>query len=345
MSKVIDLPEAYKLLCEDPDRFVHLEAKIPERKGGEKAPLAYFYRDKFCVWDPSKDNGETKPREVHIRITGAIVSMGAKKLGEGAYAEGAKENRKISIHGNKSYTPPDKDEPTNLFLKFVEKYIEIRNKKIKEGLKNKSIPLTHGSKNDSDYKSPITTHHSDSHETKPGEEMVDENGKPDPLIGLSYNFGPYPPSFSNAGQPKFSVEDFAGGVYNKETDIIEYPAMVIDGKVVDDENVHKAIKRGSELQEVVVRFVTIKSKAGITTRIEMLPGAVIDNSKCQELSHPKIPNGNLLAKMMKAKERAEANAKNKEEIPIEEQEPETPSEDPLDGKRKGASANEFIDGI
>lgn len=342
---VIDLPEAYKLLCENDD-FVQIEPKISEKKStGKGKPLASYFNSLFKI--PSKKD----PVFLTFRGLGAHVSVGAKKVGDDntLYPEKPRDNRKICIHANKSYTPADQDEPTDLMYKFVEKYIEKRDEIIKKGIADKTIPPSHTPKKGDPFRTPITTHYSNDNETKGGEERVDINGNPDPIISLTYNFGPYPESFkSRAGKPKFSVQDFSQSEKNKETGKMEFASFLVEGKIVDDNNVHRAIRMGTILEVFSFEFVNIKSGYGLSTQIVM-NYAVINNENCESANNEQdLPIDDLFAKMMRAKEKAKEKAKGtKEEVPLDDNKEDSNEDIPKENPsyKKGMALNAFVDEI
>jgi hypothetical protein len=99
---------------------------------------------------------------------------------------------------------------------------------------------------------------------------------------------------------------------NPETQQIEYQLATVDGKPVDETNIHKLITNGTKIEEIYISFgTTSKSPQGISTRQIVQEIVITPSAPRKTDGYQKVSNSDLVEKIaaaQRAKQKAEAAA-------------------------------------
>jgi len=308
---------------------------------------------------------EDKPKE------GSKWRTGVGYINNKFKTESTKDAQNILIYGRDMLItrgPPNMDDPNDKGLEYIsesnkqERRIEVSGEH--SGGLGKIVKLFNVERDrqitdlcekkllGSDWKKKFVpmfkTHTSDSDTIKEeyrNKQYKDKDGNVDFRFDVVLDFsrygeGPKIPA-DKRGKPITTIKDFRTGRLNEKTNLVEYELATVDGKIIDEMNVHKFITFGSTIEEYMVSLhSTSKSAQGTSTKRLAIELVVMPNT--QERVIERKDNSDLIKKIQAAREKnnpkPEATKEEKppksEEKSEEKKSEEKPVESPKEEKKE-----------
>jgi len=324
--KVVTTEEVIHAFEKNPAETLWMKEKKPA-EGSKWKPGVGYIDNKFRT-ESTKD-----AQNILIYGREALVTRGPPNpddpndFGNQYVTDGNKEERQIEISGEHS---GGLGKVVKLFSIERERQIidlcSPDKKLLGSDWKKKFVPM-------------FRTHTSDSDAIKEeyrNKQFKDSDGKDDFRFAISLDFSRYAESpkvpADKRGKPITTIRDFRTGKLNEKTGLVEYELATVDGKIIDENNVHKFITMGSTIEEFLVSMATT-SKSSYGTSTKRIAYELVVAPNTAERVIERKDNSDLIKKIQAMREKNNPEVKGKEEKKAVESE-EKKTVDPQEEKKE-----------